>query len=399
MSFPRLSRIVQATALASGCLVPQLSSAQVAKVPVRMPVLKPAAPGPLAAPFDTSALSAIRWREIGPYRGGRSVAVAGSAARPKEYWMGSVGGGVFKTTDGGDSWTPMSDRYFGGTIGAIGVAPSNPDIVYVGGGEFAIRGNVSHGDGMWKTTDGGRTWANIGLNDSRQISQVRVHPTNPDLVYVAAFGHVWGPNNERGIYRSKDGGKSWQKILFRDDSTGAADLVMDPTNPNVLYAGFWQAHRKPWMLVSGGKGSGMFLSRFVQEVNPNYSEPVLATLNALEDLQYQSQGADPACRIEADNRLVPFIGALPGVGPVHLPHGQLTHEDCSLDEPVNISACPSFSSLLDQLRVAARITRPISRMLDEQERLAVAFDGLFPDHESGQLTDFVSTLRVCPKAS
>lgn len=212
----------------------------------------------LAAGFDTAALSAIRWREIGPYRGGRSVAAAGSVARPQEYWMGTVGGGVFKTTDGGKNWTPMTDKYFGGTIGAVAVAPSNPDVVYVGGGEFAIRGNVSHGDGMWKTTDGGKTWTNIGLNDTRQIAKVRVHPTNPDLVYVAAQGHVWGPNAERGIFRSKDGGKSWQKVLFRDDSTGAADLVMDPTNPNVLYAGFWQAHRKPWMLVSGGKGSGMF---------------------------------------------------------------------------------------------------------------------------------------------
>jgi len=214
----------------------------------------------MAAGFDTAALSSIRWREIGPYRGGRSVAVAGSAARPKEYWMGTTGAGVFKTTDGGDTWMPMTDKAFGGTVGAVAVAPSNPDVVYVGGGEFAIRGNVSHGDGMWKTTDGGRTWTNIGLNDTRQIAKVRVHPTNPDLVYVAAQGHVWGPNAERGIFRSKDGGKSWQKVLFRDDSTGAADLAMDPTNPNVLYAGFWQAHRTPWMLVSGGKGSGMFKS-------------------------------------------------------------------------------------------------------------------------------------------
>ncbi len=214
----------------------------------------------MAAPFDTLALGATRWREIGPYRGGRSVAAAGSVARPKEYWMGTVGGGVFKTTDGGNSWTPMTDRYFGGTIGAIAVSASNPDIVYVGGGEFPIRGNVSHGDGMWKTTDGGRTWANIGLNDTRQIAKVRVHPSNPDIVFVAAQGHVWGSNAERGIFRSRDGGKSWTKVLFRDDSTGAADLSMDPSNPNVLYAGFWQAHRRPWMLVSGGKGSGMFKS-------------------------------------------------------------------------------------------------------------------------------------------
>ncbi len=214
----------------------------------------------LAAPFDSSAFGSITWREIGPYRGGRSSAVAGSAARPREYWMGSEGAGVLKSTDGGLSWVPMTDKYFGGTVGAIAVAASNPDIVYVGGGEFPIRGNVSHGDGVWKTTDGGKTWANIGLNDTRQISKVRVHPTNPDLVYIAAQGHVWGPNTERGVFRSKDGGKTWARILFRDDSTGAADLAMDPSNPNVLYAGFWQANRTPWTLVSGGKGSGMFKS-------------------------------------------------------------------------------------------------------------------------------------------
>ncbi len=253
MSSSRLSRL----ACAAGALIPTLALAQVPR-PAARAAARPAGPGLLAAPFDTGALASIKWREVGPYRGGRSVAVAGSVARPREYWMGTTGSGVFKTTDGGESWLPMTDRYFGGTIGAVAVAPSNPDIVYVGGGEFAIRGNVSHGDGMWKTTDGGRTWTNIGLNDSRHISKVRVHPTNPDLAYVAAFGHVWGPNAERGIFRTKDGGKSWQKILFRDDSTGAADLVMDPSNPNVLYAGFWQAHRTPWMLVSGGKGSGLF---------------------------------------------------------------------------------------------------------------------------------------------
>jgi photosystem II stability/assembly factor-like uncharacterized protein len=248
-------------ALLAGAIAPLASlDAQAARPAARAVPGATATMAPLAAGFDTAALSAIRWREIGPYRGGRSVAVAGSVARPREYWMGTVGSGVFKTTDGGDTWLPMTDQYFGGTIGAVAVAPSNPDVVYVGGGEFAIRGNVSHGDGMWKTTDGGKTWTNIGLNDTRQISKVRVHPTNPDLVYVAAQGHVWGPNAERGVFRSKDGGKSWQKILFRDDSTGVADLAMDPTNPNVLYAGFWQAHRKPWMLVSGGKGSGMFKS-------------------------------------------------------------------------------------------------------------------------------------------
>jgi photosystem II stability/assembly factor-like uncharacterized protein len=212
----------------------------------------------LTLPLDSSALTGFRWREIGPYRGGRSVAVAGSVARPNEYWMGTTGGGVFKTTDGGQSWAPMSDRYFGGTIGAVEVAPSNPDIVYVGGGEFPIRGNVSHGDGVWKTTDAGRTWTYKGLADTKHIGDIVVHPANADLVYVGALGHVFGANAERGVFRSKDGGTTWEKILFRNDSTGVVDLVMDPNDPNVLYAGFWQARRHPWKLWSGGAGSGMF---------------------------------------------------------------------------------------------------------------------------------------------
>jgi photosystem II stability/assembly factor-like uncharacterized protein len=210
------------------------------------------------ARFDSAALAGLRWREIGPYRGGRSVAVAGNPSRPDEFWFGTTGGGVFKSINAGQSWAPVTDRYFGGTIGAVKVAASAPDVVYVGGGEYPIRGNVSHGDGVWKTTDGGRTWAFMGLGDTRHIADIVIHPTNADLVYVAALGHVWAPNAERGIFRSKDGGKTWQKILFRNDSTGAVDLVMDPNNPNVLYAGLWQAGRTPWMLSSGGAGSGMF---------------------------------------------------------------------------------------------------------------------------------------------
>jgi photosystem II stability/assembly factor-like uncharacterized protein len=213
---------------------------------------------PMNGPLDTTQFAALKWREIGPYRGGRSVAVAGSAKRPHEYWMGTTGGGVFKSTDAGMTWLPVTDKFFGGTIGAIAVAPSNPDIVYVGTGEYPIRGNVSHGDGVYKTVDSGKTWTFLGLKDTRQISRVRVHPTNPDILYVAAQGHVWGPNSNRGVFRSRDGGKSWQKVLFRNDSTGVSDLVMDPANPNILYAALWQAGRTPWMLVSGGPGSGIF---------------------------------------------------------------------------------------------------------------------------------------------
>jgi len=210
--------------------------------------------------LDTAALNTLKWRELGPFRGGRSVAVTGSAARPNEYYMGTTGGGVFKSLDGGQSWAAVTDKYFGGTIGAIAVSASNPDIVYVGGGEYALRGNVSHGEGVWKSTDAGKTWTSLGLKLTRQISRVLVHPTNPEIVYVAAQGNVWAPTPDRGIYRSRDGGKNWSKVLFRNDSTGASDLVFDPANPNVLYAAFWQVGRTPWMLNSGGAGSGVFKS-------------------------------------------------------------------------------------------------------------------------------------------
>ncbi|AHG89180.1 hypothetical protein J421_1643 [Gemmatirosa kalamazoonensis] len=215
---------------------------------------------PAQARYDSTLWAGLKWREIGPYRGGRSVAVAGSAARPYEYYMGTTGGGVFKTTDGGITWSPITDKYFGGPIGYIGVAESNPDIVYVGTGEYPIRGNVSHGEGVWKSTDAGKTWTFMGLKETRQISRVRVHPTNPDIVWVAAQGAFWGPNPERGVFKSTDGGKSWRRTLFRNDSTGASELVVDPTNPNVLYAALWQAYRNSWTMSSGGRGSGIFKS-------------------------------------------------------------------------------------------------------------------------------------------
>ena len=177
-----------------------------------------------------------------------------------EYYFGTTGGGVFKTTDGGMSWTPITDKYFGGAIGAVAVSESNPDIVYVGTGESPIRGNVSHGDGVFKSTDAGKTWKYVGLTDTRQIGRVRINPKNPDIVYVSALGHVWGPNSERGVFKTVDGGKSWRKVLFRGDSAGAFDLVLDPANPDVIYATIWHAYRTPWKLVSGGSQSGIFKS-------------------------------------------------------------------------------------------------------------------------------------------
>ena len=212
------------------------------------------------APYDTTAFAALRWREVGPYRGGRSVAVAGSAQRPLEYWMGTTGGGVFKTTDGGINWQPMTDKFFSGTIGAITVDSKNPDIVWVGGGETCIRGNVSHGDGVWMTKDAGRTWSYMGLKETEQIGAVAIDPRNSDVIYVAALGPTFVANEHRGLFKSTDAGKTWNKVLFVNDSTGAVDFQFDPSNPDVMYVAFWQAGRTPWSLSSGGAGSGLYKS-------------------------------------------------------------------------------------------------------------------------------------------
>jgi photosystem II stability/assembly factor-like uncharacterized protein len=211
---------------------------------------------------DTDLLKTLQWRSIGPYRGGRSAAVAGVPSQPFVFYYGATGGGVWKSTDGGINWECISDgSVFGtGSVGAIAVADSDPNILYVGMGESPIRGNVSHGDGMYRSNDGGKTWKRIGLEDTRQIARIRIHPKNPELVYVAALGHVWAPNAERGVFRSKDGGKTWEKVFSRGDKAGAIDLVMDPNSPSTLYAGFWEVGRKPWTLESGGPGSGIFKS-------------------------------------------------------------------------------------------------------------------------------------------
>jgi photosystem II stability/assembly factor-like uncharacterized protein len=204
---------------------------------------------------------ALKWRCIGPYRGGRVVAVAGDPSDARTFYFGSTGGGVWKTVDGGISWRNVSDGAFQrASVGALAVAPSDPNVIYAGMGEATIRGNVSHGDGVYRSVDGGKTWRHLGLAATRNIGKVRVHPTNPDVVYVAALGHAHGPNEERGIFRSRDGGATWERVLHLNSDVGANDLALDPTNPRVLYAAFWRARRLPHQLQSGGEGCGLYRS-------------------------------------------------------------------------------------------------------------------------------------------
>ena len=214
-----------------------------------------------AAQYDSTLYGAMQWRMIGPYRGGRSTAVAGHADQPYTYYFGGTGGGVWKTTDGGIRWFPTTDSTtMAGSIGAIAVAPSDPNVVYVGTGESPPRGNVSPGNGVYKSTDAGSTWQAVGLEDAGQVGHIVVHPTDERIVYVAALGHIFGPNEQRGVFRSRDGGTTWERVLYRDENSGAIALTMDPTNPRILYAALWQVRRMPWGMESGGPGSGLFKS-------------------------------------------------------------------------------------------------------------------------------------------
>jgi len=208
--------------------------------------------------IDTSLYKGLTYRMVGPFRGGRSTAVAGYPDRPHEFLMGGTGGGVWRTDDAGGSWHNISDGYFGGSIGAIAISEANPNVIYVGTGSADPRGNTSAGRGVYKSNDGGKTWHFSGLPEAGQIGKIRVHPGDENLVYVAALGHMFGPNPERGVYRSKDGGKNWEAILQISDTTGAISLAMNPRNPNEIYAGMWRAERKPWSMISGGKEGGIY---------------------------------------------------------------------------------------------------------------------------------------------
>jgi len=212
--------------------------------------------------YDPALYGALQYRLVGPFRGGRVTAVTGVPSQPDTFYMGSTGGGVWKTTDLGETWANVTDdQGFGSaSVGAVAVAPSDPNVVYVGMGSACIRGNVSAGDGVYHSTDAGKTWSHVGLDEAGQIGDIQVHPTDPDRLYVAVLGHAFGPNEERGVYRSTDGGTTWEKVLYVSDQAGAVDLAMDPTNPRILFAAVWQTERKPWTLISGGEGSGLWKS-------------------------------------------------------------------------------------------------------------------------------------------
>ena len=210
--------------------------------------------------YPEALYSSLEYRLAGPFRGGRSAAVTGVPGEPNLFYFGAAGGGVWKTTDGGRSWENISDGFFGGSIGAVEVAKSDPNVIYVGGGEKTLRGNVSSGYGVWKTEDAGKTWKSAGLKKSRHVPRIRIHPDNPDILYAAVLGNIYKPTRDRGIYKSTDGGTTWRNTLFVNEQAGAVDLVMDPNNPRILYTSTWRAKRTPYSLSSGGDGSALWKS-------------------------------------------------------------------------------------------------------------------------------------------
>ncbi|MCA1561474.1 MAG: hypothetical protein LC804_14830 [Acidobacteria bacterium] len=219
---------------------------------------EPQQPG---APLDPMVAAGLRWRSIGPPRGGRSIAATGVKGRPREAYFGAVGGGLWKTIDAGASWTPGTDGQIkSSSVGALAVSESHPDTVFIGMGESCIRGNIMPGDGVYKSIDAGKTWTHTGFAESQAISKIRIHPTDPNIVFVASFGKYSAPSDERGVFKSIDGGKTWRRTLFRDNRTGAVDISIDRRNPSVIYAALWEAYRIEYQMSSGGPGSGLFKS-------------------------------------------------------------------------------------------------------------------------------------------
>ena len=278
-----------------------------------------------AQQYDPSQMKGMKWRLVGPFRGGRVLAVTGIPGDPYTFYFGGVAGGVWRTNDGGNSWTPLTDKEPFASVGAIAVAESNPGVIYVGTGESCIRGNISYGNGVYKSTDSGKSWTYVGLKETQHIARVLVNPRNPDIVFVAAFGHAYGSNPERGVYRSTDGGKTWDKVLYKDEKTGAVDVTFDPHNPNVMFAAMYEAQRTPWSLSSGGPGSGLYrsvdggsnwkrlegnglpegiLGRIGVSVSGADSNRVYALIEAKEGGLYRSDdGGDSWSRVNDDQRL------------------------------------------------------------------------------------------------
>ena len=210
--------------------------------------------------FSEEYYSSIKWRNIGPFRGGRSAAVTGVSGKANLFYMGSTGGGIWKTTDAGNTWSNISDGFFGGSVGAIAVSEWDNNVIYVGNGEKTVRGNVSSGDGIWKSVDAGKTWKHMGLKNSRHIPRIKIHPKNPDIVFAGVMGDLYKSSEERGVYKSIDGGKTWSRKLFANKDAGVVDLIIDPNNSRVLYATTWNVRRTPYSLSSGGEGSALWKS-------------------------------------------------------------------------------------------------------------------------------------------
>ena len=280
---------------------------------------------PPVMPINASLFKALQWRCIGPYQGGRALTASGIPGNASTFYFGAVAGGVWKTADGGATWSPLTDGTSISSVGALTVAPSDPNIIYVGTGEAAPRGDMTYGDGVYKSVDAGRTWNHVGLGDTRQIGALIVDPKNADVVLVAALGHAFGPNHERGVYRTTDGGKSWTRVLYRDEQTGAIDVTFDPNDSRIVYAALWQARRLPWNFSSGGPGSGLyrssdggvtwvrlsgnglptgFLGRIHVSVSPADSRRVYAMIEAEQGGLYRSDDAGVHWqRVNDDGRL------------------------------------------------------------------------------------------------